>query len=185
MKDTVILDLLWKRAEKALELMAKAFGKRLHHTAMNILGSPQDAEESVNDTYLEIWNTVPPKRPQPLEGFVYRVGRNLALDRLRFRTARKRSSGYDLSLEELENCIPDRMMEEQIEARALGNAINRFLWSQSTQNRDLFLRRYWFGDSVQEIAKAYEMRPNTVTVRLGRIRSQLRTFLIGEGYLYE
>ena len=185
MNEKTIVHLLWNRAEKALELLARSFGKRLHLTAMNILGNRQDAEESVNDTYLEVWNTVPPQKPDPLSGFVYRIGRNLALDRLRYQSAQKRNSRYDLSLEELENYIPDRMLDDQIEARALGHAISRFLGTISPQNRDLFLRRYWFGDSVSEIAKAYEMRPNTVTVRLGRVRTQLKSYLMEEGYLYE
>ena len=185
MKDELILSLLWKRAEGALDALARRFGRRLQATAMNILGSREDAEETVNDTYLEIWNVIPPKRPDPLAGFVYRVGRNLALDRLRHDLAKKRSSRYDVSLEELEGCIPGPWLEEQISARALGQAINRFLDRQPRTHRDLFLRRYWYGDSVQQIARDYEMLPNTVTVRLRRMRAQLREFLVKEGFLYE
>lgn len=185
MQDQKIISLLWNREENAIELLAKAFGKRLHMIAQNILDSPRDAEESVNDTYLAVWNAVPPTKPDPLSGFVYKIGRHIALDRLKYNTADKRNGKYDASIDELANCIPAQALEEHIEARELGQAINRFLGTISTENRDLFLRRYWFGDPVQQIAKDFRLSPNTASVRLGRIRMQLREFLIKEGYLDE
>ena len=112
MEDRKILLLLWNRAERAIEAMAEKYGRRLHHTAWNILGLHEEAEETVNDTYLAVWNAVPPVQPDPLEGYVYRTGRNIALDRLRFLTAEKRCSRYDASLDELEACIPTRWLEE-------------------------------------------------------------------------
>lgn len=178
-----ILKLLLDRSEEAIDAMAARFGPRLLATAMSILGDREDAEETVSDTYLAVWNAVPPQEPEPLDPFVYRVGRNLALKRLRRETAQKRCSRYDLSLEELEGCLPTRALEEETVARALGQAIDRFLDTLSRENRAIFLRRYWFGDSVRQIAVAFGLRENTVTVRLARTRERLKTYLQKEGYI--
>ena len=185
MEEQKIIKLLWQRAENAIEALAVRFGKRLMSIAMNILGVRQDAEETVNDTYLAVWNTIPPKKPESLAGYVYSIGRNISLDRLKHNTAEKRDSRYDISIDELANCVPAPALEDTIEARELGILINRFLGTLSADNRALFLRRYWFGDSVQSIAKDLGMRQNTASVRLGRIRMQLREYLVKEGYADE
>ena len=185
MEHRYIVELLYERSEATIAAMTKHFGARLYTTALNILGIPQDAEETVSDTWLAVWNAIPPKRPDPLSAFVYRVGRNLALKRLRYESARKRNSTYDLSLEELEGCIPCRALEETVDARALGQAIDRFLQTLPRETRAIFLRRYWFGDSVRDIARSLGLRENTVTVRLSRTREKLRTYLLKEGYLDE
>lgn len=182
MDDKKIILLLWNRAERALDALAKKYGPRLLATARNILGSREDAEESVNDTYLAVWNSVPPKQPDPLAGFVCKTGRNLALKRLRDNSAQKRNGTYDLSLDELAECIPGLALEEAVEARELGRAIDSFLSTVSRDTRILFLRRYWFGDSVKDIAKYFGMTVNAVNVRLSRTRAQLRDYLIKEGY---
>jgi RNA polymerase sigma-70 factor (ECF subfamily) len=148
--DNNILSLLLQRSEDALSALAARFGRRLYLTAINILGSVRDAEESVSDTYLAVWNAIPPKKPDPLSGFVYSTGRNHALKKLRSRSAAKRGGNYDLSLEELAGCIPGPALEETVEARELGMAIDRFLDRQNAQTRAIFLRRYWFGDSVKD-----------------------------------
>lgn len=185
MEDKRIIALLWERAEQAILELAAKFGRRLHATAMNILGNHEDAEESVNDTYLAVWNAVPPKQPDPLAGFIYKIGRNLALKKLRHNTAQRRNGTYDLSLDELALCIPGPALEDTVEARELGRAIDAFLDTISWENRCIFLRRYWFGDSSQTIAAAYGIKPGTVDVRLSRIRSQLKEYLIREGHYHE
>ena len=185
MEDPKIIKLLWERSERAIEALASRFGSRLTAIAMNILGIRQDAEEAVSDTYLAVWNTIPPQRPEPLAGYVYKTGRNISLTRLKYNTAEKRDSRYDLSIDELAGCIPTQALEEQVEARELGEAINRFLSSLKPGNRALVLRRYWFGDEVKAIAKDLNLRPNAATVRLGRMRMQLREFLIRERYADE
>ena len=185
MTDQSIIGLLFQRSEQAIEHMARRFGPRLLQTARNILDTLQDAEECVSDTYLAVWNAIPPRRPDPLSGFVYKTGRNLALKRLRHETAAKRNQRYDLSLEELSGCIPDRAMEETVSARALGKAIDRFLDTIPRDSRTIFLRRYWFGDSVRDIAGNMGYSENTVSVRLNRIRNKLRTYLEQEGFLDE
>lgn len=185
MEDGKILALLWERAENAIDVISRRFGKRLYVTAMNILNSRRDAEESVNDTYLAVWNAIPPKRPDPLAGFVYKTGRNQALKRLRDETRMKRRPEFEISMEELEGCIPAPALEETVEARELGETIDRFLDTIPQRSRDIFLRRYWFGDSVKSIGSAFAMNPNTVSVLLSRLREQLREYLKKEGYWYE
>lgn len=185
MEERQILALLLDRAEAAISALAGAYGRRLLATAQNILCSPEDAEECVSDTYLAVWNAIPPRQPDPLSGFVYRTGRNLALKRLRDRSAQKRDSRYNLSLDELAGCLQGASLEDEIDARLLGRAIDRFLDSLSRENRVLFLRRYWFGDSVRELSAQFHLSENTLSVRLSRIRSQLKTYLIKEGYLHE
>ena len=181
MEDHEILTLLWQRAEGAIGALAERFGASLYRIAMNLLNNPRDAEECVNDTYMALWNAIPPKRPEPLPPYVYRIGRNIALNRLRDNTTLKRS-GYELSLDELAGCIPAPCLEN---GRLLGQAMDAYLSTLNKTNRVMFLRRYWFGDSVKDIAKAFHTTENAVSVRLNRIRSGLKEYLIKEGYYYE
>jgi len=182
MDDRHIIQLLFDRAEAAIDALAQRFGKRLYLIALNILSSSRDAEECVNDTYLALWNAIPPECPDPLCAYTYRVGRNTALKKLRSNSAQMRGSTYDLSLDELAGCIPDESVWETLDARELGRSIDRFLTTVSKENRSLFLRRYWFGDSVKQIAKDSGIREGTVSVRLSRIRSALKDYLHKEGY---
>ena len=182
MEDKRIFQLLWQRAEHAIEAMTKHYGPRLYRTAMNILGRHEDAEESVNDTYLAVWNAIPPETPEPLAGYVYKTGRNLALKRLRHDTALKHRRDYDLYHEELEGCLAGASLQDEIGARLLGRAIDRFLDTLPAQSRILFLRRYWFGDSVKDIAKDRGMSQNAVSVSLSRTREKLRSYLMKEGF---
>ena len=185
MHDKKIVQLLFARAENAINELAKRFGKQLHRIAYNILGNPLDAEESTNDTYLALWNAIPPVSPDPLAPYVYRTGRNTALKRLHRDTAKKRDSRYDVSLEELNECLPGDDVEKMIDARELGRTMDSFLETKSRESRYIFIRRYWFGDSVGEIARDLKMQENAVSVRLNRIRAGLRDYLMKEGYHYE
>ena len=177
-----ILSLLWQRSDEAIAALSQHFGPRLYRTAMNILNLHQDAEEVVSDTYLALWHAIPPKKPIPLAPYVYRTGRNLALNRLRASSAEKRS-GYCISLDELSGCIAGPDLWEQLDARALGREIDAFLDTVSRENRVLFLRRYWFGDSICALAREFHISENALSVRLSRIRSQLKQHLIQEGFL--
>ena len=182
MEDRQIVHMLRQRLEQAIDALAQKYGSRLQRTALNILEDPQDAEEAVNDTYLALWNAIPPAKPDPLAPFVFRVGRNTALKLLRTRSAQKRDSRYNLSLDELAQCIPDRLLEETLDARVLGQAINSFLDTLSRPNRILFVRRYWFGDAIGVIARELGLSESAATVRLHRLRTQLRAYLIEEGF---
>ena len=183
MDDTKIISLLFARVETAIDALAHKFGTRLLGIAINILHSSRDAEECVNDTYLALWNAIPPERPDPLSAYTYRTGRNIALNKLRSNSAQMRNSAYDLSLDELAGCIPDDRLWETLDVKELGRAIDRFLDTQSRENRILFLKRYWFGDSVKQIAEETGLRDGTVSVRLSRIRTALKDYLNKEGYL--
>lgn len=181
MDDRYILTLLNRRSEHALAALSEKFGQRLLALAMNILGNREDAQECVNDTYLALWDTIPPKEPDPLWPYACRIGKNIALSRLRKNTAHKRGA-YELSLEELSECIGEDMLQQALDAKALGRTIDRFLGTQTKENRILFVRRYWFGDSVGDIAKARGLSENAVSVRLNRTRSKLRDYLMKEGF---
>lgn len=184
MEDRKIIQLLFARAENAISELAARFGKQLHRIAHNILGNPSDAEECINDTYLALWNAIPPVSPDPLAPYVYRTGRNTALKRLHRDTAKKRDSRYDISLEELNGCLPGGDLEQEIDARELGRTIDRFLDLKSRESRYIFIRRYWYGDSIGEIARELKMQENAVSVRLNRIRNSLKEYLEREGYHY-
>ena len=153
MEDKKIVKLLFARAQNAISELSIRFGKQLHRIAYNILGNQLDAEECINDTYFALWNAILPVSPDPLALYVYRTGRNTALKRLYRDTAKKRDSRYDVSLEELNDCLPRDDMEHIIDAKELGCTINKFLASKSKETRYIFIRRYWFGDSIGEIAK--------------------------------
>lgn len=183
MDDGQIIRLFFRRAETAIDALALQYGSRLHRVALNILGNREDAEECVNDTYLAVWNAIPPHRPDPLAAFVLRIGRNTALKRLRGNLAQKRNTAYDLSLDELSGGIGGCDLSEAIDAQALGQAIDRFLSTLSRENRWLFLRRYWFGDGIQDIARERGLTESTVSVRLNRIRGKLKDYLTQEGFL--
>lgn len=182
MEDQKILALLWDRAQSALDALSRKFGKGLYRLAYNILGSHADAEETVNDTYLALWNTIPPQRPEPLSAYIYKVGKHTALKRYRHNTAQKRNGHYDLCLEELSGVLAGTSLEEDFDAILLGQTIDRFLDGLDTQNRRIFLRRYWFGDRVTELAKAERLSANALSVRLSRLRQQLKDYLIKEGF---
>ena len=183
MEDRAIISLLFARAEQALTELAKKFGSGLHRLAKNITGSEEDAQECVNDTYLALWNAIPPACPDPLSAYAYRTGRNIALKRHRGNTAAKRGNSYDLSLDELAGCVADYTASESLDARLLGDAISRFLTEESRENRVLFLRRYWFADSYAEIAARMGLSEKAVSSRLTRLRKQLRRFLTEKGAL--
>jgi len=182
MQDIQIIKLFFDRAEGAIEALARKYGNTLNRLCMNILGDQRDAQECVNDVYLAAWNSIPPAKPDPLSAYIYKTGRNTALKCLRSRTAQKRSA-YEVSLDELTECIPGSDTESALLARELGEAIDRFLTTLSKENRVIFLRRYWFGDPLREIARLTGVRENALAVRLSRMRAALKDYLIKEGFL--
>ena len=182
MEDKKILQMLWNRTEAALDALAKKFGRRLLQTAFNILGNPQDAEEAVNDTYLAVWNAIPPARPQPLCAHIYKIGKNIALKKHRDQHTQKRDCGYTVSLDELADILPDGTLEDQLDAKQLAQMIDTFLDTLKKDDRILFLRRYWFGDSIPSLAKDRYTTEGNISVRLYRIRNRLKEYLIKEGY---
>ena len=176
MDDRALIQMLFDRAEAFFDGLAQRFGRRLTLTALNILNSTEDAEECVNDTYLAIWNAIPPAKPDPLAPYVYRTGKNIALNQLRARNTQKRG-GYELSLEELSACVPAPSPDLE-----LGRGLNDWLGTLPQKDRVIFLRRHWFGDSVNDIAQGMRMTESAVSVRLHRLKNQLKIYLTKEGY---
>lgn len=184
MDDSRIIDLFFERSEQAVAELERAHGGAVWKTASNILSSRQDVEECVNDTYLAVWNTVPPKRPIPLISYVCRIARNMSVNRAYANTAAKRNASYDLALDELEECIPSGFdLQSEFEARELTEAIDRFLAVLPPDDRKLFVRRYWYSCSVAELAAIEHSTQNRVSVRLFRLREKLRKSLMKEGLL--
>ena len=145
----------------------------------NILNDRQDAEECVNDAYLGAWNAIPPAKPDRLLAFICKIVRNVSLKRYEQNTAAKRNSKYDVALQELEDCLASATtVEEEIEERELTEIIESFLGSLSKENRIIFLRRYWFSDTYADIAKQVGLTEKNVSVRLTRIRKELRAYLL-------
>lgn len=180
--DEEIIALFFARREQAIGETSKKYGPGCQRIAQNILNNTSDAEESVNDTWLAAWNTIPPQRPDPLRAYLFRIVRNLSIARYRKNTARKRDSSYDAALDELENCLAaPEGVEEALDAQALTALLNRYLAGLDRDSRVLFVRRYWYGDSVNELAGRLGVKPNTVSVRLGRLREKLRKELLKEG----
>lgn len=182
MDDKRIIALFHARSEDAIGQFSGQYGAKLLAMAKNIVKDPQDAEECVNDTYLVLWNTIPPQDPHPLLTYACRITRNISLNRLRLHQAQRRRSDYDVSLDELADCIGTSGLEDEMDVRLLGQCINGFLGKLSKENRKLFLLRYWFGESVQTIAANCQLSENVVSVRLNRIRNKLKLYLTQEGY---
>ena len=184
MEDSKIIDLFFERSEQAIEELDRKHGPAVKRTAANILKDRLDVEECVSDTYLRTWNSIPPQVPNPLASYVCRIAHNLAIDRYHANHAEKRDSQYHLVLDEIEECIPSGMnVETELEAKELGASINRFLSSLSKEDRFLFVRRYWYADSVSDLAALTKGSPNRISVRLFRLREKLRNSLKKEGLL--
>lgn len=184
MEDQAIIQLFFERSEQAISELSKKYGRLCCKVASNILHNSLDAEECVNDTYLGVWNSVPPQQPNPLLTYVCSITRNLALKKYHAATAAKRNSHYDVALEELESClsIPDTA-ESALSAGELTELLNRFLGALDQENRVIFLRRYWYADSISAIAIRLRMSENQVSVRLHRTRKKLQAHLTKEGVL--
>ena len=182
MEDQKIVDLFFARSEMAIKMLAEKYEKLLYRVSYNILNNNEDVMECINDTYLGTWNAIPPQRPNPLSAFVCRITRNLSLKKYRAKTAAKRNCQLEVALEELMTAVPVPSAEDEWNARELGRAIDLFLETLEMENRVLFVRRYWFADSVKELAQMMQMSENLVSVRLNRIRKQLRKYLEKEGF---
>ena len=182
MTDEEIIGLFFERSEQAISELAEKHGSAVSKIAVNILQDEEDAKECVNDTWLGVWNSIPPNRPDPLRTYVCKIARNLAVKRVQSNHAKKRNSQYDLALDELAECIPDcSMVEDALAAKELAESINRFLDTLSYEDKFIFMRRYWYSDSLSEIADMAGMTYNSVAVRLHRVKGKLKKQLLKEG----
>ncbi len=184
MEDSQIIALFFERSELAIYRLSQKYGAYCQHLASNILRSRADAEECVNDTYLAVWNTVPPLKPQSLAGYVCRIARNIAVTRYHSNTAAKRNSYYDTALEELEYCFASAdSVEDSFDAKETAKLIDRFLLELEEDSRSMFVRRYYFAQSVGEIASSFGRSSHYVSVKLSRIRNKLKSYLEKEGVM--
>lgn len=182
MEDSKIVDLFFERSEQALTELSDKYEKLCKKISINILGSEEDALECINDSYLGVWNTIPPQKPDNLKFYLLRIVRNNAVKRFHSNTAKKRNSFYDVALQELEECLPSEdTIEKELLSDEITCLINCFLESQNKVNRIIFVRRYYFSDSVAEISKRVNLTENNVSVRLNRMRKSLKNHLEKEG----
>ena len=183
MDDNKIIELYWNRSEKAISETATKYGGYCYTIAYNILSNSEDSEESVNDTWLAAWNTMPPKRPKLLAAFLGKMTRYISLDRWKNRTAAKRGGGeVPLVLEELEECISgEDSVEREYLKKEFAMMMNRFLENLPEIERKVFLCRYWYMDSIEDIAERFSFSESKVASMLHRTRGKLRKMLEQEG----
>lgn len=177
MDDERIIELFFQRSEQAIQELERKYGKICQKLSYNILSNSQDVEECLNDAYLGAWNTIPPARPHPLLTYLCKIVRNISLNAYWRKAAGKRSGHYTVAMEEMEACMagPDAV-EAQVEAGELAGIIEEFLDTLSTQNRVIFMRRYWFSESYQDIAALVGLTEKSVSVRLTRIRQKMKEY---------
>ena len=182
MGDEEIIEMLFSRAEESISVIDEKYGAACRKIAKDILGNEQDAEECVNDAYLGIWNTVPPEKPSPFSTFLYRILRNLSLKKLEANRAKKRSAMFEELVAEIEEFLPAaETVESRVEQRALAAAIDEFLETLTPDNRKVFMRRYWFSESYEKIARDLGMSKGNVSMRLVRTKEKMRKFLEERG----
>ena len=179
MVDEIIIEMFFVRSEQAIKELDIKYGKIFHKTSYNILNDELDVEECVNDAYLGTWNTIPPTRPHSLLAYVCQIVRNISLKRYHLKKAIKRNSTYGVAMEELDACLSSAStVEDEIETKELVRIIESFLDTLSSENRVIFLQRYWFSDSYSDIAKKVGISEKSVSVRLTRIRRKMRDYLV-------
>jgi len=181
-EDNQIIELYFSRDESALTETATKYGAFCLRIAMNVVNVREDAEECVNDTYHTAWNQIPPTKPDSFKAFLGRIVRNFAISKYRAMHAKKRINGLEVMLSELEDCIPStESVEQEIEAKELSEYINIWLEGLKAEDRALFVRRYWYGDEVHELAKKCGVTGTQMTQRMLRLRRKLKAFLEEKG----
>ena len=182
MEDREIIRLYFSRSEEAIEQTEQKYGRLCRHIAANILASPEDREECVNDTYLGAWNAIPPQNPGRFSSFIGKIARNLALKKFEYLSAEKRNAEAVCSITELGDCVSGTdYVETQLENRHIEKAISDFLWNQGEEERIIFIRRYWYFDPIDSICRRSGYSRSKVTSILFRTRKKLREHLEREG----
>lgn len=181
MEDHKIVDLYWARSESAIKETSIKYGRMLNGISYSLLSSSEDAEECVNDTYLEAWQRMPDDRPSYLGAYLAKIIRCLSIDRFRASHRQKRGDAAELT-DELCQCIPDGMTpNEEYENGRIAKVINNFLFELDEEKRRMFVRRYFYSESVSDVAKAMGIGVPKVKTTLHRLRNQLREYLEKEG----
>ena len=185
MDDSQIVALYLERNERAIKETSAKYGRYCYTIAYNILSNKEDADESVNDTYMKTWECIPPHRPAILSTFIGKITRRLSLNKWRDKNRMKRGGGQvSLALDELEECIPaENNVESDMERKQLSQTINAFLGTLPEKEREVFVCRYWFLASVQEISKRFEFSEGKTKTMLFRTRRKLKEYLEEEGFI--
>lgn len=181
MEDQKIVELYFERDEQAIKETEAKYGKLCYSIIYNVLNNHEDSKECMNDTYVGIWKAIPPARPSSFIAFVCRIARNLSLKRLEFMKREKRSADVMLSLDELQAVLPDENYALDVSDEDIGRLISRFLHSQKEDVRNIFLRKYYFFDSIREIAERYSFTESKVKNILFHTRNKLKEYLVKEG----
>lgn len=181
MEDRKIIELFFERSEKALDETEKKYGRYCHTVAYSVLGSKEDSEEVVNDTYLRAWNAIPPARPLRLGAFLAKIARNLALDRYAAKRKERENLATEAVLDELADCLPDTEGLSVTDELVLRGAIDSFLESLPEQTRTVFMRRYWYMMPIARVAYESGMTESNVKTTLHRTRLQFKEHLEKEG----
>lgn len=186
MNDQLIIELVFKRCEEAITATSEKYGKLCKSISDRILKNNEDAEECVSDTYLTLWETIPPEEPDPFVAYICKIVRNLSLKRYRHNTAEKRNSYYDASLDEISECVAAcGEVDERITAQELTDRLNKFLEGLKEVDRVMFVKKYWFCMEIPEIAEEMSLSTNYVNVHLHRIREKLKQYLVKENWYEE
>lgn len=182
MDDSRIIELFFERSEKAISELSSKYGGLCMKIAKNVLNNFQDAEECVNDTYLGVWDTIPPKRPDSLLAYVCRIARNISVNRYKYNSSLKRNGIYDVCISELEECLPTgSTAEERFEVGELTHLIDEYLDTLDEINHTLFVGRYWYLDTIETLSKMTKLSGGAVRTRLSRLREALKQFLESRG----
>lgn len=182
MDDNIIIEMFFNRDEKAIAETQKKFGEYIHSIAFNISGTTEDACECENDTYLKLWNSIPPEKPVNFKAYLGRIVRNSALSLYRKNKAVKRDSGVYVLLSELEECLPSKTTtEDEADANYVSSLISSWLRTLSQDDRVLFVRRYWYGDKVKDISDMAGMPSKKISSKLFALRKQLKDELSQKG----
>lgn len=182
MEDEKIIGLYWNRKDEAILETSTKYGKLCFFIANNILASHEDSEECVNDTYLGVWNAIPDQRPSRFSVFVSRITRNLALKKYEYLHAAKRNPDAVCSFEELDECVSGKeSVENELENRLIEQTVDAFLWQQEEEKRNIFIRRYWYFESIENICKRTGYSQSKIKSLLFNMRKKLRDYLESEG----
>lgn len=178
MEDTKIIELYWARNEKAIAETDLKYGKLCKQLARNILFDIEDAEEVLNEVYLGIWNAIPPSRPKYLKTFICKITKNVAMAKVRYYNADKRKAEGMIPLQEIEEIVSGKNnIEEEYEKKEISGFISEYLWKIESEKRNIFLSRYWYYNSISEIAKIYGISESKVKTTLFRTRRKLKEYL--------
>lgn len=181
MDDLHIIELYFARDEKAIKETDIKYGRLCFSVAFNILGNHEETEECVNDTYLGVWNKIPPTKPNNFKAFICGIARNLSLKRLDYNKAVKRMPGLIISLSELDEILPDSNISPNVTDEDVGKLISDFLRHEKPDVRNVFIRKYWFLDSIKDIAVRYSFTESKIKNMLFHTRNKLRDYLMKEG----